>query len=272
MTRTLSAGAALPVPRAPRHSCSTSWPIRSREFPASASRHRSIFPFRAAAKTGTSRHFTDNWAVATTANFTVAVWAGNFSGRPMQAVSGISGAGPLLYRSVLQTAQRFSPGYLVQPERAGLAAAHVCILSGLRATPSCPSMVEWFAPGTEPQEADTWQSGSTVVLPPEYSEWSAANLVADAITQTRSEEIEPAARPHIISPLNGDRYSLPAGEAARYATIPLLAAGASAKVRWFVNGRPIHSTRWQLQPGTHVITAQWPDARRDSVRVFVETN
>ena len=34
------------------------------------------FPFPAAAKTGTSRHFTDNWAVGVTRGFTVAVWVG----------------------------------------------------------------------------------------------------------------------------------------------------------------------------------------------------
>jgi penicillin-binding protein 1C len=77
------------------------------------------FPFPAAAKTGTSRHFTDNWAVATTAGFTVAVWVGNFSGRPMQGVSGITGAGPLLYRAALQTAKRYPPGALPTPAMAG---------------------------------------------------------------------------------------------------------------------------------------------------------
>src|SRR5439155_19726 len=77
------------------------------------------FPFRAAAKTGTSRHFTDNWAVATTANFTVAGWVGNFNGRPMQGVGGITGAGPLLHRAVLLTARRYPPGDLPEPASAG---------------------------------------------------------------------------------------------------------------------------------------------------------
>ncbi len=62
------------------------------------------WPFRVAVKTGTSRHFTDNWAVAVTGGFTVAVWVGNFSGRPMEGVSGVTGAGPLLHRAVLVTA------------------------------------------------------------------------------------------------------------------------------------------------------------------------
>src|SRR5215211_6508538 len=77
------------------------------------------FPFPVAVKTGTSRHFTDNWAVAATRGFTVAVWAGNFSGRPMQGVSGVTGAGPLLHRVVMAVAKRIPPGELETPSEAG---------------------------------------------------------------------------------------------------------------------------------------------------------
>ncbi|MGH7676189.1 MAG: transglycosylase domain-containing protein, partial [Gemmatimonadales bacterium] len=108
-------------------------------------------PFRAAAKTGTSRHFTDNWAVATTVRFTVAVWVGNFSGRPMQGVGGITGAGPLLHRVALRVARRYAPGSLPTPDAVGAVPRRVCRLSGLAATPDCPTLVEWFAPGTEPE-------------------------------------------------------------------------------------------------------------------------
>src|ERR1044072_1991457 len=106
------------------------------------------FPFPVAVKTGTSRHFTDNWAVATTAQFTVAVWAGNFSGRPMQGVSGVTGAGPLLHRVVMETAKRFPRGALVTPAEAGAVAVPVCRLSGQRASATCKQLTEWFAPGT----------------------------------------------------------------------------------------------------------------------------
>ena len=131
------------------------------------------FPFPAAAKTGTSRHFTDNWAVAVTGEFTVAVWVGDFTGRPMRGVSGISGAGPLLYRSVLRVARRYPPGFLPTPESVGATAVPVCLLSGLRAANGCPSTVEWFLPGTEPTRDDDWYRDGRVVLPPEYSEWLA---------------------------------------------------------------------------------------------------
>jgi penicillin-binding protein 1C len=130
------------------------------------------FPFRAAAKTGTSRHFTDNWAVATTAGFTVAVWVGNFSGRPMEGVSGVSGAGPLLHRATLLTARRYDPGVLSTPASAGARPVEICRLSGLRAAAGCPHTTEWFAPGTEPADTCDWhRADGSVVLPREYAAW-----------------------------------------------------------------------------------------------------
>ena len=230
-------------------------------------------PFPAAAKTGTSRHFTDNWAVATTASFTVAVWVGNFSGRPMQGVSGITGAGPLLQRAALLTARRYPPGSLPTPDMAGAVPVQVCLLSGLRATPECPSMTEWFLPGTEPTREDDWQRGGRTVLPPEYAEWAAQRADAEIAAATSADD-RPEAGPddvgyRILSPLDGDVYERPVGVDPRYATIPLAAAGADGSVRWFVDGRPITGTRWQLEPGTHVIRAEWPNGRADSVRITV---
>lgn len=231
------------------------------------------FPFRAAAKTGTSRHYSDNWAVATTARFTVAVWVGNFSGRPMQRVSGITGAGPLLHRAVLETARRYPPGALVDAERAGLEPVAVCALSGMRATPHCASLVEWFVPGTEPQQPDTWQAGGRMALPYEYAEWAGGSSSARAATFTgggaaaRGGAMASARR--ILSPLDGDRFESVPGEEARYASVPLVASGPGS-VRWLVNGRPHGSARWRIEHGAHVITARWQDGAVDSVRIVVE--
>ena len=58
-------------------------------------------PFRLAGKTGTSSDFRDNWAVAVTPLHTIAVWVGNFDGRPMQRQPGRHGAAPVL-RQVVQ--------------------------------------------------------------------------------------------------------------------------------------------------------------------------
>jgi penicillin-binding protein 1C len=227
------------------------------------------FPFRAATKTGTSRHYTDNWAVATTARFTVAVWVGNFSGRPMQKVSGITGAGPLLHRAVLETAKRYAPGTLVDPERAGLVPVPVCILSGMLATRGCPSMIEWFAPGTEPRTPDTWQIAGRITLPAEYAEWTAANERREQLAALSDVANESQHHARILSPMDGDRYEQPPGVDPRYQTIPLLATNAQ-QVRWSINGRPLGNNRWRIAKGKHVIEARWRTGARDSVTVIVQ--
>jgi penicillin-binding protein 1C len=236
------------------------------------------FPFPAATKTGTSRHFTDNWAVAATARFTVAVWVGNFSGQPMRGVAGITGAGPLLHRAVLETARRYSPGQLPAPEAVGAVAMPVCILSGLRATPECPSMIEWFIPGTEPLAFDDWQKNGHTVLPPEYAEWLGMEPRADIALAAGAAEGALAATPdntgtnhRILSPRDGDSYERPPQVDARYATIPLTASGGKPGevVRWFVNGKRIANPRLQLIPGRHVVRAEWASGAADSVRITV---
>ncbi len=210
------------------------------------------FPFRVAAKTGTSRHFTDNWAVAATGGFTVAVWVGNFSGRPMEGVSGVTGAGPLLHRAVLATARRYPPGSLLGPEAVGAEAATVCRLSGLRAGSACPAAAEWFAPGTAPTAACDWHREGSVMLPAEYAEW------AESLDSRPAEPQETApAGFRLLSPLTGDVYRVPPGAEARYVTVALRAAGAGTggAVRWFVDDRPHPAARWELRSGIHRIRA-----------------
>ena len=41
--------------------------------------------------------FRDNWAFGYTPEYTVGVWAGNFDGAPMEQVSGVTGAAPILH-------------------------------------------------------------------------------------------------------------------------------------------------------------------------------
>jgi penicillin-binding protein 1C len=55
------------------------------------------FQFPVACKTGTSSDFRDNWAFGYTPEFTVGVWVGNLDGSPMQDVSGVTGAAPVLH-------------------------------------------------------------------------------------------------------------------------------------------------------------------------------
>ena len=240
------------------------------------------FPFRAAVKTGTSRHFTDNWSVGVTAGFTVAVWVGNFNGRPMQGVSGVAGAGPLLAHAMLLTAKRIPAGDLVRPETVGAHAVEICRVSGMRAGATCPHVTEWFAPGTEPAQDCNWHRSGAVTLPAEYAEWqaqqraplssslAAANVrVGDPVGGHDTVAANTSFR--IVSPRNGDRYQIPPGVPARYATVALLVSGGESgrAIAWYVDGRRTKASRLALAPGAHVIRAV-ADRRHDEVRVVVE--
>jgi penicillin-binding protein 1C len=55
-------------------------------------------PFPAAAKTGTSNDYRDNWTIGYTPGLVVGVWVGNTDGRPMRNSSGLSGAAPIWNR------------------------------------------------------------------------------------------------------------------------------------------------------------------------------
>jgi penicillin-binding protein 1C len=253
------------------------------------------FPFRVAAKSGTSRHFTDNWAVGVTQNFTVAVWVGDFSGRPMEGVSGVSGAGPLLHRAILVTAATYPPGDLPGPAAAGLIPARICRVSGKLATARCPATDEWFRPGTAPTDSCDWHLGDGVHLPIEYAEWGGYEVPRSPFTVGsgvqreaeqgtllgRSDSARNAergtgneisdARFRITSPEAGDRYRIPPGVEARYATLGLRAAGGrGGAVHWQVDGQPVSGVRWPLRAGSHRIRAATDGGERAEVRIEVE--
>jgi penicillin-binding protein 1C len=120
---------------------------RSESFGSGSALH---FPFSAAAKTGTSKGFRDNWAVGYTRERTVAVWVGNFDGRPMVRSSGVSGAGPLFHEVLLAAMRGITPEPLLRND--GLLAVEICALSGAMPGPACGQrVVEHFLPERSPR-------------------------------------------------------------------------------------------------------------------------
>jgi penicillin-binding protein 1C len=132
-------------------------------------------PFRVAAKTGTSAGFADNLTVATTREYTVLAWAGNFDGSPMHGVLAIRGAAPLVRATLLALRDR---GPLSLPDRPdGVVTATVCPLSGLLPGPHCPARKrDVFVAGSVPTHTCDWhQAGGTIAYPPELRDWSIAH-------------------------------------------------------------------------------------------------
>src|SRR5262249_38277030 len=65
--------------------------------------------------TGTSSDFRDNWAFGYTPEFTVGVWIGNADGSPMEHVSGVTGAAPILHELFEHLHQRYGTTWYQQP-------------------------------------------------------------------------------------------------------------------------------------------------------------
>lgn len=110
-------------------------------------------PFPCAVKTGTSGNFRDNWTIGYTPHYTVGVWVGNFDGKPMKNVSGISGAGPLFRDIMLLLEKKEKREKIHFPIPEELVKVYICPRSGMLATSSCPGKIkEIFIKGTEPEK------------------------------------------------------------------------------------------------------------------------
>ncbi|MGE5263370.1 MAG: penicillin-binding protein 1C [Acidobacteriota bacterium] len=107
----------------------------------------------AAAKTGTTTDFRDNWTVGYSPDLAVGVWVGNADNTPMYKISGITGAGPI-WHDFMEEALRSRP---VRPfnRPEGLVDVEICDSSGLVPTDDCPRRrTEVFIAGTEPVRLD----------------------------------------------------------------------------------------------------------------------
>lgn len=196
-------------------------------------RHNALeLPFPAAAKTGTSTDFTDNWTVGYSAEVTVGVWVGNFDGRPMEAVSGMTGAGHL-WNAVLRAAMERRPG---RPfSTAGLSRVRLCRDDGAPYDPDrCAHAIEELFVGEAP----------------------AAAPVAGPVTRPRLR---------VVFPDDGDVFSRDADTPEPFARLRLRAE-APPEVEalvWEIDGaagEPVAApfTRWwPAAPGVHRIRV-WP--------------
>lgn len=112
----------------------------------------------AAAKTGTTTDFRDNWVLGYTPNLVVGVWVGNADNTPMVDVTGVSGAGPIYNQFMRRVLQGQPELQFTQPD--GLVRVEVCAISGLLPRENCPlRRLEWFIEGTEPTTYDnTYQT------------------------------------------------------------------------------------------------------------------
>jgi penicillin-binding protein 1C len=124
--------------------------------PAMGSENPLALSFPAAAKTGTTNDFRDNWTVGYTPALVVGVWTGNTDNGEMIDVSGLTGAAPLW--SAYMTAVHNDPALqdslnvngAIQPQTfappAGMSQKPICTLSSVQkgATECVLGDEEWF--------------------------------------------------------------------------------------------------------------------------------
>jgi penicillin-binding protein 1C len=104
--------------------------------------------FPLAWKTGTSFHQRDAWALGVSPDWTVGVWAGNFTGEPSANLMGARMAGQLMFQLYLQLPK--TKGWFAKPAD-DLRPVRLCADTGYAPSPACPRAViaeapAWAAP------------------------------------------------------------------------------------------------------------------------------
>ena len=112
--------------------------------------------FTAAAKTGTTNDYIDNWTMGYTPDLAVGVWVGNPDYTAMVNTSGLSGAAPIwadFMEAAIQDLRGGAPSAFERPN--GIVEKVICAVSGTEPSEWCPSQTtEIFASDQLPLDAD----------------------------------------------------------------------------------------------------------------------
>lgn len=126
--------------------------------PAMGRNNALALPFPAAAKTGTTNDYRDNWTIGYTPGVVVGIWMGNSDGHPMKDSSGLQGAAPLwarimtgIYADENMTRSLMVNGNLPATEftmPAGIEEKQVCLPQGTGGSRCAASRTDLFMVGT----------------------------------------------------------------------------------------------------------------------------
>lgn len=204
-------------------------------------------PFPVAVKTGTSKGYRDAWTVGYSRNLTVAVWVGNFDGRPMDHMTGAAAAGPL-FRSVFKAAALQLGPWVTEPgakrplHDVSLVQRRICLEQAAASIEACPrSYLEWFA--SEP-----------------------------ALGSQRSiQQEEP---PVVTFPSDGMVFRFdPAVPQERQTLFLKARSSVFDETELYINGRAMALTagkaEWELRPGSYEVYARAKGMQSRSVRFVV---
>jgi membrane carboxypeptidase/penicillin-binding protein PbpC len=241
----------------------------------------------AAAKTGTTADYRDNWTVGYTPDLVVGVWVGNAENTPMRQITGVSGAAPIWHDFMAEALKGRPARDFAEPP--GLVRLEVCADSGLLPGEACPRRrTELFLPGTEPQQTCDWhlrrrvdaRSGEPATAetppqfvverlvtryPPELAEWARGS----ANQQINKSQIADLLICDLLTPDPQSVLALSPGLPREYQRLEVSAVtgGPVAWVELLADGVPIarltqspYRTLWPLALGEHTFQAVAYDA------------
>jgi penicillin-binding protein 1C len=226
-----------------------------------------VLPFPVALKTGTTKAYTDLWAVGVTREYTVGVWSGNFDGAPTHHVMSTEGATPLVRATYTAIAARYGDP-TAPPRPSTIVEADICPLSGKRPGPHCDhAKRERFIVGHVPQETCDWHQlvcgKPGIVYPKSIRAW--ARYARKPHTADTCTAPDPT-RVSITYPVEGARFLLEPHRPATSQRPPLSALPAEG-VSWTIDGTPADT--WVPTPGTHHVQVARGDAT-DEVTIVYE--
>ncbi len=224
----------------------------------------------AAAKTGSTNNFTDNWTIGYTPQLVTGVWMGNTNPQDyMKNLPGSYGAA-YIWHAVMEYALRDQPIVpFTRPE--GLKEVTVCAISGKLPNGNCRTKTELMIPGTEPKEKDTMfqtflvnkETGNLatiytppelveqrvyMVLPPEAQDW------VNSLPEDKRPPVPPSQYDTIYGPNQSQaEVAIISPTAYSYVTgvVPIIgnARGGNFAFYRLVFGKGMNPTQWsQIGP------------------------
>jgi membrane peptidoglycan carboxypeptidase len=202
----------------------------------------------AAAKTGTTSDFHDNWTVGYTPFLVTGVWVGNADNTAMRDVSGISGAAPIWHDFMEAASRNLPPLDFTQPS--GIVHETICPGTGLPPDSACTDRQdEVFIAGTQPR------------------------------ANARPATIQPLVA--LGGPPDGSRYQISLSVPLAYQAVPVdvqSSAIVPGSIEVLVDGLPRYRYAggggewlWPMAEGTHRIQAVGRDRAGRLVRSGVST-
>lgn len=236
-------------------------------------------------KTGTSWGFRDAWCIGYDADYVVAIWFGNFDGRPSQALSGSDIAKPVVFEIFRQIAAG-KGGYSLISKPDDVSQRRVCSKTGLPASEACPdTRYAYYMPlktehgscSIHTRRLITDENGIsrfevTEKWEPAIDAWLRRTRRAD-----KSDSIKTVNYLRIISPVSGDEFAITDDSRSNTQKISLLAnSSGNSKLYWYINGiyagesinqQPV---LWEIKKGTHIISVADKNGLTDKCTINVK--